>query len=72
MDAASRTGCASVCPKACSIFAIAGKEIEEQRRMLELHLLALAQSEDPAEQLFGLAPIEEVLLIGRALVGVAG
>ena len=40
--------------------------------MGEVPLLALAAREDVAEQLLGLAPIEEVLLIGRALVGIAG
>src|SRR3954454_22489471 len=34
-------------------------------------LLALAARENVAEQLLGLAPIEEVVLVGRALVGIA-
>ena len=40
--------------------------------MGEVPFLALAERKDVAEQLLGLAPIEEVLLIGRALVGIAG
>ena len=40
--------------------------------MRQVPLLALAEREDLAEQLLGLAAVEEVLLIGRPLIGVAG
>ena len=59
-------------PRRAVVFAVAGEEIEEQARMHQVPLLALAQSEDAAEQLLGLAAVEEVLLVGRALIGIAG
>ena len=40
--------------------------------MHQLPLLAFAQREDPTEQFLGLAAIEEMLLVGRPLIGVAG
>ena len=40
--------------------------------MHETPPLALAEGEDVSEELFGFPPTEEMLLIGRALVGVAG
>ena len=51
---------------------VAGEEIEEQVRVDEIPVLALAHAEHLAEQLLGLAPAQEVLLVGRALIGVAG
>src|SRR5262245_65052377 len=51
---------------------VAGEEVEVQAGMDEGPLLALAAGKHVAEQLLGLAPVEEVLLVGRALVGVAG
>ena len=39
---------------------------------MNFQLLALAAREHVAEQFLGLAPVEEVLLVGRALIGVAG
>ena len=40
--------------------------------MREVPLLALAERKDLAEQFLGLAPAEEVLLVGRPLIGVTG
>src|ERR1700693_5421378 len=40
--------------------------------MDEVPALALAGGKDLAEQFLGLAAIEEVILIGRALIGIAG
>ena len=40
--------------------------------MGQIPVLAFAQREYFAEQFFGLAPVEKVLLVGRALVSVAG
>src|SRR5207302_1294536 len=53
-------------------FLIAGEEVDEHAGMHELPALALAKREDLAEQLLGLAARKEVLLVGRALVGIAG
>ena len=51
---------------------IAGKEIEEQRGLAERPALtALAARENPAEEILGLLAIEEVLLVRRALIGIA-
>ena len=54
------------------IFLIAGEKVEKERRVLERPLLALAEGEHPSEQLLRLAAGEEVLLVRRPLVGVAG
>ena len=40
--------------------------------MSEIPVLAFAEREDLAEQFLGLAATEEVLLVGRPLIGVAG
>jgi hypothetical protein len=40
--------------------------------MHEIPLRALAEGEHVAEQLLGLGPVEEVFLVGSALIGVAG
>src|SRR5208282_5957887 len=52
--------------------AIAGEEVQEKTGMHQLPLLALAQGKDAAKKLLGLAAIEEMRLVGRALIGVAG
>ena len=51
---------------------VAGQEVQEQRRIHDRPALALAEREHLAEQFLGLAPVEEVLLIGGALIGIAG
>ena len=51
---------------------IARQEVQEQAGMHEIPLLALTERKHVAEQLLGLGAVEEVLLIGRALIGVAG
>ena len=56
---------------ACNGILVAGEEVEEQAGVDEVPLLALAAREHVAEQLLGLAAVQEVLLIGRALIGVA-
>ena len=53
-------------------FAIAGEKVQEETGMHQLPLLAFAQREDAAKQLLSLTAIEEMLLVGRTLVGVAG
>src|SRR5262249_47156067 len=50
---------------------VAGKEIEEQRGLAEAPLARLVAAEDVAEQLPGLLAVEAMLLVGRALTGVA-
>ena len=40
--------------------------------MGEVPFLAFAEGKDVAEQFLGLATVEEVLLIGRPLIGIAG
>src|SRR6516165_12204623 len=57
-------------PRRAVEFLITGEKVEEHAGMSEIPLLALAECEDRAEQLLGLAPRQEVLLIGRAFVGV--
>src|SRR5215813_13659164 len=64
--------CGWACPRRAVIALVAGEEIEEQVRMDEIPLFSLAHAEDLAEKLFGLSAAEEMLLIGRALVGIAG
>src|SRR6516225_2301602 len=59
-------------PRRAVIGLVAGEEIEEQVRVDEIPLFALAHAEDLAEELLGLPPAEKVLLIGRALIGIAG
>src|SRR6201999_1902932 len=51
---------------------IARKEVEEQAGVHEIPLLAFADGEHVAEQLLRLGAVEEVLLIRRALISVAG
>src|SRR6185437_10506249 len=58
-------------PRRAVEFLIAGQEVEEHARMGEIPLLALAEREHLPEQLLGLAPRQEMLLVGRALVGIA-
>src|SRR5437588_11225071 len=54
------------------VFLVAGEEIEKERGLAELPFVALAAAEDVAEELLGLAPAEEMRLVGGALIGVAG
>src|SRR5260370_9963995 len=54
------------------VFLIARQEIQEQAGMQEIPLLALTERKHVAEQLLGLGAVEEVLLVRRALVGIAG
>src|SRR5213075_1092160 len=53
-------------------FLIASEEIEEHAGVHELPPLALAEGEHLAEQLLGILAGEEVLLVGSALIGIAG
>lgn len=50
---------------------IASQEVQEERRLREAPFLALAETEDVTEELLGLLAVQEVLLIRRALIGVA-
>src|SRR5205085_6924605 len=59
-------------PRRAVGFLIAGEEVEEHAGVHQLPALVLAEREDLAEQLLGLAPRQEVLLVGRALIGVTG
>src|SRR4029079_17342499 len=58
-------------PRRAFVALVAGQEVEEQAGMHEVPLLALAEGKDVAEQLLGLGAVEEVLLVRRALIGVA-
>src|SRR3981189_3308720 len=58
-------------PWGAFVVLIAREEIQEQAGMHEIPVLALAEREDVAEQLLGLGAVEEVLLVRRALIGVA-
>src|SRR5262249_19129164 len=51
-------------PRRAVIGLVAGEEIEEQVRVDEIPLFALAHAEDLAEKLLGLAPAKEMLLVG--------
>ena len=54
------------------ILLVAGEEIEEQAGLAEATTWCrCSRAEDVAEQLLGLAPVEEMRLVGRALIGVA-
>src|SRR6185312_6003838 len=62
-----------VAPGRAVIALIAGEEVEEHARLAERPVLAaIAAGEDVAEQLLGFIAIEEVLLVRRALIGIAG
>lgn len=53
------------------IVLVACQEVQEQRRLREAPLLALAETEDVAEQLLRLLAVQEVCLIRCALIGIA-
>src|SRR5581483_5188196 len=59
-------------PGRALVILVAGEEVEEQPGVQEVPALALAERKHVAEQLLGLLAIQEVLLIGRALISVAG
>src|SRR6185312_9808500 len=66
-------GARGIAPRRATIGLIAGKKIEEHRRLAEgPALAALTAGENPPEQILGLLAIEEVLLVRRALIGIAG
>src|SRR5690606_32081575 len=66
-------GTRRVAPGGAAIGLVAGEEVEEERGLAERPFpAAVAAAEDLAEELLRLLAIEEVLLVGRALVGVAG
>ncbi len=61
-----------VAPRRALVGLIAGKEVEKQRGLIERPSLAAAAAfENLAEELLRARPVEEVLLIGGALVGIA-
>src|SRR3974390_711964 len=61
-----------VSPRCAVIGLITGEEIEEKVGLAERPLLAAVSAfEDVAEDLLRRLPVEKVLLVGRALVGVA-
>src|SRR5690349_22214089 len=65
-------GAGRIAPWRAVIGLVAGEEVEEQAGLAERPLLAaVAALEDVAEQLLGGLAVEEVLLVRRALVGVA-
>src|SRR5262249_6400321 len=64
-------GARRIAPGRAVVFLVAGEEIEEQRRLAERPLPALAQAENVAEQLLGPPPAEEMLLVRGALIGIA-
>src|SRR5262249_62072655 len=57
-------------PRRAMIGLVASQKVEEQVGVHEAPAFSLAQAENPAEQLLGLAPAEKVILIGGALIGV--
>src|SRR5579864_1167504 len=64
---------AEICPRRVApgravIILVAGEKIEEQPRLRERPFRAVLRAEDAAEQLLGLAAVEEMRLIGRALI----
>src|SRR5690348_15190000 len=59
-------------PRRASVALVAGEEVEKEGGLVEPPVLALSPAEDVAEQLLRLATVEEVLLVGGALIGVAG
>ncbi len=59
-------------PRRALVFLVAGEEVQEEAGMHEVPLLALAERKDVAEQLLGLGAVEEVLLVGRTLIGITG
>src|SRR5476651_1120841 len=67
-----------IAPGGAMIGLVAGEKIEKQRRLIEapglaaLALGGVALGEDVAKELLGAGAVEEVLLVGRALIGVAG
>src|SRR5262245_57943877 len=64
-------GACRVAPRRAAVGLVPGKEVQEHDGLAERPAPpALAASQDAAEQLLGLGAIEEVLLVGRALVGV--
>src|SRR4029079_4478770 len=65
-------GAGRIAPRRAVIGLVAGQEVEEQAGLAERPFLAaVAALEDVAEQLLGGLPVEEVLLVGRTLIGVA-
>src|SRR6185312_11699953 len=60
-----------IAPRRAVIVLVAGEEIEKERRLAERPFMATAAAEDVAEELLGLAPVEEMRLIGGALIGIA-
>src|SRR5271166_451830 len=62
-----------IAPRRAVIGSVAGEEIEEKRRLEERpSFTTLPARENVAEQGLGFLTIEEVLLIRRALIGIAG
>ena len=65
-------GARRVAPRRALVGLVAGEEVQEVDRLAERPgLAAAAAGQDAAEQFLGLVAIEEVLLVGRALVGIA-
>src|SRR6185312_8457602 len=58
-------------PRRAVVLLIAGEKVEEEAGVDELPALALAAREHLAEELLGLATVEKVRLIGRALIGIS-
>src|SRR6266849_1651802 len=67
----SKDGAGRHAPRGTMIRVVAGEKIEEQARMHEVPVFSAAQSAYAAEQLLGLASAEEMLLVGRPLIGIA-
>src|SRR5215213_4125102 len=57
-------------PRGAVIGLVAREKVEEQAGVDQGPILTLAAAEDIAEQLFGFAPAEKMLLVGSALVSV--
>src|SRR5579862_913715 len=60
-------------PRRALVSLVAREEVEEQRGLGELPVLAaIAARKDVAEQLLGAVAVEEAVLVRRALIGIAG
>src|SRR5581483_5591338 len=62
---------ARVAPRGAAVALVAGEEIEEQAGLVERPAPLRVAAEDVAEQFLGAPPVEEMLLVGGALVGIA-
>src|SRR5262249_54141082 len=69
----TKHGARGIAPRRAVVALISRQEVEKHRRLAELPIAAATTAaENAAEQLLGLLAIEEVLLVRRAFIRVAG